>query len=158
MVIGSSWVQLERVNPRPSPTYSARESEWAKAKAMLNCCNSVFERNRVDLGKYECKRQQWQPSRPSRRHRNLNDVNEHHTNDPHHMGDGSVESVRKVQVGEHQVHSANHRRGQRPRLKPPSDSRHFYIRVCKLGEPRKLLANYRPCRQSRLRPSFGSTQ
>ncbi|WMV09044.1 hypothetical protein MTR67_002429 [Solanum verrucosum] len=27
---------LERVNPSPSPTHSARESEWAKADAVLN--------------------------------------------------------------------------------------------------------------------------
>uniref|UniRef100_M1DS38 Uncharacterized protein n=1 Tax=Solanum tuberosum TaxID=4113 RepID=M1DS38_SOLTU len=41
---------LETVNPRPYPTYSAQESEWAKAKVVLNYCNSVFERNRVDSG------------------------------------------------------------------------------------------------------------
>uniref|UniRef100_M1CNU6 Integrase core domain containing protein n=1 Tax=Solanum tuberosum TaxID=4113 RepID=M1CNU6_SOLTU len=34
--IGSTWVQLERVNPSPSPTHSARDSEWAKAEAILN--------------------------------------------------------------------------------------------------------------------------
>ncbi|KAG5615167.1 hypothetical protein H5410_014991, partial [Solanum commersonii] len=34
--IGSTWVQLERVNPSPSPTHSARESEWAKAEAVLH--------------------------------------------------------------------------------------------------------------------------
>ncbi|KAG5599140.1 hypothetical protein H5410_030510 [Solanum commersonii] len=28
--------QLERVNPSPSPTHSARESEWAKAKVVLH--------------------------------------------------------------------------------------------------------------------------
>ncbi|KAG5571357.1 hypothetical protein H5410_061123 [Solanum commersonii] len=33
---GSTWVQLERVNPSPFPTHSARESEWVKAEAMLN--------------------------------------------------------------------------------------------------------------------------
>ncbi|KAG5584835.1 hypothetical protein H5410_045269 [Solanum commersonii] len=48
VVIGSSWVQLERVNARPSPTHSARESEWDKAEAALKCCYSVFERNPVD--------------------------------------------------------------------------------------------------------------
>uniref|UniRef100_M1DVA0 Uncharacterized protein n=1 Tax=Solanum tuberosum TaxID=4113 RepID=M1DVA0_SOLTU len=48
MVIGSSWVQLESVNPRPSSILLARESEWAKAEVVLKCCNSVFERNRVD--------------------------------------------------------------------------------------------------------------
>ncbi|KAG5595633.1 hypothetical protein H5410_036865 [Solanum commersonii] len=43
--IGSSWVQPKRVNPRPSPTLSARDSEWAKAEDVLKCGNSVFERN-----------------------------------------------------------------------------------------------------------------
>uniref|UniRef100_M1DNG7 Uncharacterized protein n=1 Tax=Solanum tuberosum TaxID=4113 RepID=M1DNG7_SOLTU len=33
--IGSIWVQLERVNPSPSPTHSARESEWANAEVVL---------------------------------------------------------------------------------------------------------------------------
>ncbi|KAG5631569.1 hypothetical protein H5410_003286, partial [Solanum commersonii] len=47
VVIGSSWFLLERVNPRPSPTLSARESEWAKAEVVLKSGNSVFERNRV---------------------------------------------------------------------------------------------------------------
>uniref|UniRef100_M1DC96 Uncharacterized protein n=1 Tax=Solanum tuberosum TaxID=4113 RepID=M1DC96_SOLTU len=49
MIIRSSWVQLERVNPRPSPTLSTRESEWAKAEVVLKSGNSVFERNRIDL-------------------------------------------------------------------------------------------------------------
>ncbi|KAG5605364.1 hypothetical protein H5410_026856 [Solanum commersonii] len=53
MVIGSSWVQLKRVNPRPFPTYLARESEWAKADAVLKSRNLVFERNRVDSGSYK---------------------------------------------------------------------------------------------------------
>ncbi|KAG5610108.1 hypothetical protein H5410_021389, partial [Solanum commersonii] len=48
VVIGSSWVQLERVNPRPFSTHSARESELAKAKVVLKSGNSVFERNQVD--------------------------------------------------------------------------------------------------------------
>uniref|UniRef100_M1E0G4 Uncharacterized protein n=1 Tax=Solanum tuberosum TaxID=4113 RepID=M1E0G4_SOLTU len=48
MVIGLSWVQLERVNPKPSPTHSARESEWTKAKVVLHCCLLVFDRNRFD--------------------------------------------------------------------------------------------------------------
>ncbi|KAG5630849.1 hypothetical protein H5410_002566, partial [Solanum commersonii] len=37
------------VNPRPSPTHSTRESEWAKAEIVLKCYTSVFLRNRVDL-------------------------------------------------------------------------------------------------------------
>uniref|UniRef100_M1DVW0 Retrotransposon gag protein n=1 Tax=Solanum tuberosum TaxID=4113 RepID=M1DVW0_SOLTU len=39
---------LERVNPKPSPIHSAPESEWTKAKAMLHCRLSVFERNQFD--------------------------------------------------------------------------------------------------------------
>ncbi|KAG5571353.1 hypothetical protein H5410_061119 [Solanum commersonii] len=50
VVIGSSWVQLERVNPRPFPTHSARESEWAKGEVVLKSGNSVFKRNQVDSG------------------------------------------------------------------------------------------------------------
>ncbi|KAG5594666.1 hypothetical protein H5410_035898 [Solanum commersonii] len=45
MAIGLSWVQLERVNLRPSPTLSARESEWAKVEVVLKCIKSVLERN-----------------------------------------------------------------------------------------------------------------
>ncbi|WMV18740.1 hypothetical protein MTR67_012125 [Solanum verrucosum] len=30
MGIGLSWVQLDRVNPKPFSTHSARESEWTK--------------------------------------------------------------------------------------------------------------------------------
>ena len=33
--IGSTLVQLERVNPKPSPTHSARESEWTKVWVVL---------------------------------------------------------------------------------------------------------------------------
>ncbi|KAG5580599.1 hypothetical protein H5410_051226 [Solanum commersonii] len=49
VVIGSPWVQLERVNPSPFPTHSSQESEWVKEEALLKSGNSVFERNRVDL-------------------------------------------------------------------------------------------------------------
>uniref|UniRef100_M1D929 Uncharacterized protein n=1 Tax=Solanum tuberosum TaxID=4113 RepID=M1D929_SOLTU len=48
MGIGLSWVQLEKVNLKPFSTHSARESEWTKAKAVLNCCLLVFERNQFD--------------------------------------------------------------------------------------------------------------
>ncbi|KAG5631405.1 hypothetical protein H5410_003122 [Solanum commersonii] len=34
--IGSRLVHLERVNPNPSPTHLARESEWAKGEVVLN--------------------------------------------------------------------------------------------------------------------------
>ncbi|KAG5576854.1 hypothetical protein H5410_056988, partial [Solanum commersonii] len=37
VVIGSSWVHLERVNPMPSLTHSARVSELTKAKVELKC-------------------------------------------------------------------------------------------------------------------------
>ncbi|KAG5605188.1 hypothetical protein H5410_026680, partial [Solanum commersonii] len=40
---------LERVNPSPFPTHSTRESEWAKAEAVLKIGNSMFDRNQVDL-------------------------------------------------------------------------------------------------------------
>ncbi|KAG5580416.1 hypothetical protein H5410_051043 [Solanum commersonii] len=50
VVIVSSGVNLERVNPRPFPTHSARESKWAKAEVVLKSGNSVFKRNRVDSG------------------------------------------------------------------------------------------------------------
>ncbi|KAG5610260.1 hypothetical protein H5410_021541 [Solanum commersonii] len=39
------WVQLSRVKPKPSPTHSARESEWTKAKVVLHFRLLVFERN-----------------------------------------------------------------------------------------------------------------
>ncbi|KAG5595795.1 hypothetical protein H5410_037027, partial [Solanum commersonii] len=35
VVVGLSWVQLERVNPRSFPTLSARESELAKWRLCL---------------------------------------------------------------------------------------------------------------------------
>ncbi|KAG5567972.1 hypothetical protein H5410_065012, partial [Solanum commersonii] len=34
--IGSTWIQLEIVNPSTFPTHSARESKWAKVEAVLN--------------------------------------------------------------------------------------------------------------------------
>ncbi|KAG5571400.1 hypothetical protein H5410_061166, partial [Solanum commersonii] len=34
--IWSTWVQLEIVNPSPSPTHLAGEREWAKAEVVLN--------------------------------------------------------------------------------------------------------------------------
>uniref|UniRef100_M1DIK7 Polyprotein protein n=1 Tax=Solanum tuberosum TaxID=4113 RepID=M1DIK7_SOLTU len=40
--IGSTWVQLERVNPSPSPTHSAQESEWAKMEVMLKAATWCF--------------------------------------------------------------------------------------------------------------------
>ncbi|KAG5589976.1 hypothetical protein H5410_040490, partial [Solanum commersonii] len=43
-------LMLERVNSKPFFTHSARESEWTKVKASLNCCLLVFERNQFDSG------------------------------------------------------------------------------------------------------------
>ncbi|KAG5599490.1 hypothetical protein H5410_030860 [Solanum commersonii] len=51
--IGSTWVQLERVNPSPSPTHSARESEWAKVEDVLKAttrCSRKTESIRVTYG------------------------------------------------------------------------------------------------------------
>ncbi|KAG5610096.1 hypothetical protein H5410_021377 [Solanum commersonii] len=47
LAIPTYWAE---VNPRPFPTHSARESEWAKAEVVLKSGNSMFERNRIDLG------------------------------------------------------------------------------------------------------------
>uniref|UniRef100_M1DFT9 Retrotransposon gag domain-containing protein n=1 Tax=Solanum tuberosum TaxID=4113 RepID=M1DFT9_SOLTU len=49
--IGSTRVQLERLNPSPSPTHSARESEWAKAEVVLNAkirCSREIELIRAE--------------------------------------------------------------------------------------------------------------
>ncbi|KAG5619710.1 hypothetical protein H5410_004928 [Solanum commersonii] len=37
--IGSTWVQLKRVNPSPSPTHSATDSEWVLVEVVLNAVN-----------------------------------------------------------------------------------------------------------------------
>uniref|UniRef100_M1DFJ6 Orf147a protein n=1 Tax=Solanum tuberosum TaxID=4113 RepID=M1DFJ6_SOLTU len=37
--LGQHKVQLKRVNPSPSPTHSARESEWAKAEVVLHAAS-----------------------------------------------------------------------------------------------------------------------
>ena len=51
MVIGSKCAQLERVNPRPSPTHSARESEWAKAEVVLNAAIQCSRETELIRGK-----------------------------------------------------------------------------------------------------------
>ncbi|WMV08934.1 hypothetical protein MTR67_002319 [Solanum verrucosum] len=33
--IGLTWVLIDRVNPKPNPTHSARESEWTKVWVVL---------------------------------------------------------------------------------------------------------------------------
>ncbi|KAG5594661.1 hypothetical protein H5410_035893 [Solanum commersonii] len=50
--IGSTWVQLERVNPSPSPTHSTRENEWVKVVAVLSAatrCSREIESIRGKL-------------------------------------------------------------------------------------------------------------
>uniref|UniRef100_M1DZ14 Integrase core domain containing protein n=1 Tax=Solanum tuberosum TaxID=4113 RepID=M1DZ14_SOLTU len=49
--IGSTWVQLERVNPSPSPTHTARESEWAKAEVVLNAATRCSRKTELIRGK-----------------------------------------------------------------------------------------------------------
>ncbi|KAG5571975.1 hypothetical protein H5410_061741, partial [Solanum commersonii] len=40
--IGGHEVQLERVNPSPSPTHSAPESEWAKVEFVLHAASGCL--------------------------------------------------------------------------------------------------------------------
>ncbi|KAG5590105.1 hypothetical protein H5410_040619 [Solanum commersonii] len=49
--IGSTWVQLKRVSPSPSTTHSARESEWAKAEAVLNAAAQCLRETELIRGK-----------------------------------------------------------------------------------------------------------
>lgn len=56
MVIGSSCVQLERVNPRPFPTIPDRETDWAKVEAehkLATRCLRETELIQVKLPKRE---------------------------------------------------------------------------------------------------------
>uniref|UniRef100_M1DMU4 Integrase core domain containing protein n=1 Tax=Solanum tuberosum TaxID=4113 RepID=M1DMU4_SOLTU len=48
--IGLTWVELERVNPSPSPTHSARESEWAKAEPVLNAATRCSRETQLIRG------------------------------------------------------------------------------------------------------------
>ncbi|KAG5571669.1 hypothetical protein H5410_061435, partial [Solanum commersonii] len=50
-VIGSTWIQLERVNPSPSLIHSTRESEWAKAEAVLKSATRCLRETESILGK-----------------------------------------------------------------------------------------------------------
>uniref|UniRef100_M1DBS0 Integrase core domain containing protein n=1 Tax=Solanum tuberosum TaxID=4113 RepID=M1DBS0_SOLTU len=50
VVIGSSWVQLERVNARSSPTLLAQESELAKAEAVLKVATRYSREIELILG------------------------------------------------------------------------------------------------------------
>uniref|UniRef100_M1DVG1 Uncharacterized protein n=1 Tax=Solanum tuberosum TaxID=4113 RepID=M1DVG1_SOLTU len=49
--IGSTWVQLERVNPSPSPTHSARENEWAKVEDVLNAATRCSRKTELIRGR-----------------------------------------------------------------------------------------------------------
>uniref|UniRef100_M1DYB1 Gag-pol polyprotein n=1 Tax=Solanum tuberosum TaxID=4113 RepID=M1DYB1_SOLTU len=52
-IVGGYWIVVgsaRESDPKPSPTLSAQESEWAKAEDVLKYNNSMFERNRVDSG------------------------------------------------------------------------------------------------------------
>ena len=51
MGLGRHEVQLERVNPSPSPTHSARESEWAKAEAILHAASGCPRETHLIRGK-----------------------------------------------------------------------------------------------------------
>uniref|UniRef100_M1DFL3 Putative plant transposon protein domain-containing protein n=1 Tax=Solanum tuberosum TaxID=4113 RepID=M1DFL3_SOLTU len=51
--IGSTWVKLERVNPSPSPTHSARESEWVKAEVVLNVATQCSRETELIRGPVE---------------------------------------------------------------------------------------------------------
>ncbi|KAG5571257.1 hypothetical protein H5410_061023 [Solanum commersonii] len=48
--IGLTCVYLEIVNPSPSPTHSARESEWAKAEAVLNAATQCSRETELIRG------------------------------------------------------------------------------------------------------------
>ena len=49
--IGSTWVQLERVNPSPSPTHLSRESEWAKVEVVLKAATRCLRETESIRGK-----------------------------------------------------------------------------------------------------------
>ncbi|KAG5572700.1 hypothetical protein H5410_062466 [Solanum commersonii] len=50
MGVGRHEVQLERVNPSPSPTHSARESEWVKAEDVLHAASGCPRGAHLILG------------------------------------------------------------------------------------------------------------
>ncbi|KAG5571259.1 hypothetical protein H5410_061025 [Solanum commersonii] len=49
--IGSTWVHLDRVNPSPSPTHLARESELAKEETALNAVTRYSRETELNRGK-----------------------------------------------------------------------------------------------------------
>ncbi|KAG5586325.1 hypothetical protein H5410_046759 [Solanum commersonii] len=51
--IGSTWVQLERVNPSPSPTHLTRESEWAKMEVVLKVATWCSRETESIQGKFD---------------------------------------------------------------------------------------------------------
>ena len=48
---GRHEVQLERVNPSPSPTHSARESEWDKAEVVIKAATRCSRETELIKGK-----------------------------------------------------------------------------------------------------------
>ncbi|KAG5580514.1 hypothetical protein H5410_051141 [Solanum commersonii] len=50
--LGRHEVQLERVNPSPSPTNLARESEWAKAEVVLKVATRCSRETELIRGKF----------------------------------------------------------------------------------------------------------
>lgn len=51
MGLGRHEVQLERVNPSPYSTQSARESEWAKAEAVIHAVTQCSRKTELIRGK-----------------------------------------------------------------------------------------------------------
>ncbi|KAG5584895.1 hypothetical protein H5410_045329 [Solanum commersonii] len=49
--VGRHEVQLERVNPSPSPTHSAQENEWAKAEVVLHIASGCSRGTHLIRGK-----------------------------------------------------------------------------------------------------------
>ncbi|KAG5595181.1 hypothetical protein H5410_036413 [Solanum commersonii] len=50
--VGPLEVQLERVNPSPSPTHSSQECEWAKAEVVLHAARRCSRGTHLILGKF----------------------------------------------------------------------------------------------------------
>ena len=51
MGLGRHKVQLDRVNPSPSPIHSAQESEWAKVEAVLHAATRCSREIELIRGK-----------------------------------------------------------------------------------------------------------
>uniref|UniRef100_M1BQ41 Uncharacterized protein n=1 Tax=Solanum tuberosum TaxID=4113 RepID=M1BQ41_SOLTU len=103
---------LERVNPSPFPTHSARESEWVKAEAVLHAATRCSREtdlirgggNKGWTGDEGWKDHEWRDRNPN-------------------WKDGEKDS----------------RRVRRPPTRPPLDSRPIYIGVCKTRRPLEII-------------------